>query len=180
MYNNPYFTNYSNAYNPQQTKDRIDSQIAQLQQMKDQIPSTPIQPQMPTNLTQNFQIAPNNQSGIKYANNIEEVSKELVFVDTPFFTKDLSMLWIKNAKGEIKSYELTEIIAKDEKDLLIDSLMAQINELKGMIKNEQHTTNDDEQFSKPSTSKNNGAVGTTTKENKPSSISGVPTSKKKQ
>lgn len=41
-------------YNPQITKDRIDQQIAQLQQMKEQI----VQPMQPTSLTQNFQLAP--------------------------------------------------------------------------------------------------------------------------
>ena len=49
---------YNPYFNSQQTKDRIDNQILQLQQMKEQLSQQPI-PQ-PTNLTQNFQIAPNN------------------------------------------------------------------------------------------------------------------------
>ena len=114
-------------YNPQQTKDRIDNQILQLQQMKEQL-AQPV-PQ-PTNLTQNFQIAPNNNGGMRYANSIDEVNKETVFVDTPFFSKDLSTLWIKNMNGEVKAYTLAEIIIKDEKDLQIEFLQAQIEELK--------------------------------------------------
>ena len=131
MYN-PYFNNQ----NRQQTADRIDSQIMQLQQMKDQIMQQPVAPQ-PTNLTQNFQIAPNNGSGMKYANSIDEVNKEIVYVDTPFFSKDMSTLWLKTAKGEVKAYTLAEVIIKDEKDMQIEFLQAQIEELKkGMIRNE--------------------------------------------
>ena len=55
--------------------------------------------------------------------------------ETPFFSKDLSVVWIKNTKGEIKSYELTEIIPQDDKDLLITSLQMQIEELRKEIKN---------------------------------------------
>ena len=121
MYNNPYFNNY----NPQATVDRINSQIAELERQKSQIPQPPMQP-----ITQNFQIAPNNNSVIRYANNIDEVQKDFVIGDTPYFSKDMSVLWVKNTKGEIKSYEINEIKQKDEKDMLIDALMMQIDDLK--------------------------------------------------
>ena len=132
MFNNPYLS----TYNPQVSIDRINNQIAELEKMKSQIPQAPISQNQPA-INQTFQLAPNNQSsGMKYVNSMDDVSKELVFGDTPFFSKDLSVLWIKNAKGEIKSYELKEIIQKDEKDLQIEFLMAQIKELKeGMTLN---------------------------------------------
>ena len=120
MFNNPY-------YNPQASLDRINNQIAELEKMKQQIPQ---QLQQPTNLTQNFQIAPQTQTGIRYANSIDEVKKEMIISDTPFFSKDMSVLWIKNIKGEIKAYTLAEIIEKDEKDIQIEFLQAQIEELK--------------------------------------------------
>ena len=120
MFNNPY-------YNPQASLDRINNQIAELEKMKQQIPQ---QLQQPTNLTQNFQIAPQTQNGIRYANSIDEVKKEIIISDTPFFSKDMSVLWIKNIKGEIKAYTLAEIVEKDEKDLQIEFLQAQIEELK--------------------------------------------------
>lgn len=120
MFNNPY-------YNPQASLDRINNQIAELEKMKQQIPQ---QLQQPTNLTQNFQIAPQTQIGIRYANSIDEVKKEMIISDTPFFSKDMSVLWIKNIKGEIKAYTLAEIVEKDEKDLQIEFLQAQIEELK--------------------------------------------------
>lgn len=120
MFNNPY-------YNPQASLDRINNQIAELEKMKQQIPQ---QLQQPTNLTQNFQIAPQTQNGIRYANSIDDVKKEMIISDTPFFSKDMSVLWIKNIKGEIKAYTLAEIVEKDEKDLQIEFLQAQIEELK--------------------------------------------------
>lgn len=122
---------FNSPYNPQITRDRIDNQIAQLQQMKDQLPSI----QQPTNLTQNFQLTPNAVNGIKYVNNIDEVNKEVVMSDTPFFSRDMSVVWIKNMNNEIKAYSLEEIVQKDEKDLMIESLQMQINEMKGIINN---------------------------------------------
>ena len=127
---------YSNLYNPQASLDRINSQIAELEKMKQQIPQQPQIPQA-TNLTQNFQLAPTNKDVIKYATSIEDVQRDIVVGDTPYFSNDMSIVWIKNTKGEIKTYELTEIIPKDNKDLQIEYLQAQIEELKkGMIHNE--------------------------------------------
>ena len=137
MYNNPYIS----GYNPQLSLDRINNQIAELEKMKTQM-QQPIQ--TPTSLTQNFQIAPTNREVIKYANNVDEVNKDLVIGDTPYFSKDMSVVWIKNTKGEIKTYELKEIIPKDDKDLKIELLMAEINELKKGIKYESSNADVDE------------------------------------
>lgn len=123
---NPYI------YNPQANIERINTQIAELEKMKAQLPTATMQQP----ITQNFQIAPNNNAVIRYANNIEEVQKDFVVGDTPFFSKDMSVVWVKNTKGEIKSYELTEIVQKDEKDMQIEFLQAQIEELKKERKNE--------------------------------------------
>ena len=127
MYNNPYVS----AYNTQSNIERINNQMAELQKIKEQLQ----QPIQPTNLTQNFQLAPTNRDVIKYATSIEEVQKEMVIGDAPYFSKDMSVVWIKNTKGEIKTYELKEIIPKDDKDIQIELLQAQINEMKGMIEN---------------------------------------------
>ena len=128
MYNNPYVN-----YNPQANIDRINSQINELEKIRSQLQ----QPVQPTNLTQNFQIAPTNREVIRYASSMEEVQRDMVVGDTPYFSKDMSVVWIKNTKGEIKTYELNEIVAKDDKDLKIEYLQAQIEELKrGMRKHE--------------------------------------------
>ena len=136
MYNNPYVIN---GYNSQSNVDRINNQIAELEKIKQQM-----QQPIPTNLTQNFQIAPTNHEAIRYANSMEEVTKYMVIGDTPFFSKDMSIVWIKNAKGEIKTYELNEIVAKDDKDIKIEFLMAQIEELKKGMKNNEHNASVDE------------------------------------
>ncbi len=139
MYNNPYMQNY----NAQVNIDRINAQMAELEKMKQQI-QQPVQPPMPTNLTQNFQISPTNRDVIKYANSMEEVQRDMVIGDTPYFSKDMSVVWIKNTKGEIKTYELNEIVPKDDKDLKIEYLQAQIEELKkGMKKNESKSNVDE-------------------------------------
>lgn len=124
MYNNPY------TYNQQASIERINSQIAELEKMKNQM-SAQTQPA----INQTFQLAPTRHDNMRYAVSIEEVNKEAVMTDTPFFSKDLSVMWLKNSKGEIKSYELKEIVQKDDKDLMIESLQMQINEMKGMIEN---------------------------------------------
>lgn len=112
--------------------DRINNQIAELEKMRAQL-NQPVNP--PTNLTQNFQLAP-QRDVIKYANSMDEVQRDLVLGDTPYFAKDMSVVWVKNTKGDIKTYELTEIIPKDEKDLKIEYLQAQIEELKGRMESE--------------------------------------------
>ena len=127
MYNNPYI---SNNYNPQPTLDRINAQMAELENMKQQLSQRQSQQPTPTNLTQNFQLAPTNQGLLRYANSIEDVKRDMVIGDTPYFSKDMSVLWVKNNKNEIKTYELREIIPKDEKDLQIEYLQAQIEELR--------------------------------------------------
>ena len=127
MYNNPYVS----AYNPQSNIDRINKQMEELQKRKDQL-QQPVQP-TPTNLTQNFQIAPTNREVIRYAGSIDEVQRDMVIGDTPYFSKDMSVVWIKNTKGEIKTYELNEIVPLDEKDMQIQYLQEQIEELKGKI-----------------------------------------------
>jgi hypothetical protein len=129
MFNNPYLQ--------QQNMDRINDQIKQLENIRNQMQ----QPMQPTNLTQNFQLAPNKEM-MRFANSLEDVQKEAVYVNTPFFSKDMSILWVKNISGDTKTYELKEIIKKDEKDLQIEFLQAQIEDLKKGMK-ENAKSNDD-------------------------------------
>lgn len=153
-----------NTYTPQVSLDRINTQIAELEKMRNQM-QQPIQ--TPTNLTQNFQLAPTNRDVIKYANSIDEVQRDMVIGETPYFSKDMSIVWVKNTKGDIKTYELTEIIPKDDKDLKIEYLQAQIEELKkGMIKDECKSTIDD-------------TIAEPIEDEKPASISTISRPKKK-
>lgn len=107
-------------YNPQANIDRINAQIGELEKLKAQIPN--IQP-----ITQNFQFGA--QNALKHANCIEDVEKEYVIGDTPFFSNDLSVLWIKNQNG-IRTFEIKEIVQKDEKDIQIEYLQSQIDEMR--------------------------------------------------
>ncbi len=126
-----------NLYNPQLSIDRINSQIAELEKLKSQIP---LQSHNTPSINQTFQLASNSVDVMRYADSIDDVNKQLIISDTPFFSKDMSILWVKNIKGDVKTYELNEIVHKDEKDLKIDYLMAQIEELKKGIANNERTT----------------------------------------
>ncbi len=137
---------YNPYYNSQISLDKIDNQIKELENMRSQLQ----RPQQPS-INQTFQLAPStNQVGVRTAENIDEVKKELVFGDTVFINKAYSSLWFKNVQGEVKTYAMTEVVEKDEKDLVIENLQKQIDELKGMMTNEQYdssnvireTTND--------------------------------------
>lgn len=174
MYNNPYMMNYNPNIGQQGLNERIDTEIAKLQQMKEQMKNNNQQPA----INQTFQLAPTNNHTMKYANTIEDVNRENVYFDTPFFSKDMSVLWIKNAKGDIKTYELNEIVPQDEKDIQIELLQAQINELKGMIKNEQPNTNVDAKQNATNTSTNDYKDGTTIETSKSTSVQKISRSKK--
>lgn len=122
MYNNPYI-----QYNPQTEIDVLNARIGEMEKAKAKLQQQ--QATLPA-INQTFQLSPTGSGSIKYVNSIEDVKKEIIFGDTPFFSKDMSIMWIKNMKGDIKSFELKEIVEKDEKDMLIDALMLQIEDLK--------------------------------------------------
>lgn len=181
LYGRGYMNAYPNNYYQQSMYEQIDNQIAQLNTMKEQMKNNATQGQhQQPSINQTFQLAPNGAGGIKYVNSIDEVNKETVFVDTPFFSKDLSVLWIKNSSGDIKAYELNEIVKKDEKDLQIEFLTAKVNELEGMITNEQPITNVINEQDTTSSTGDDKTIGTESKSTKSSSISKVSRSKKEQ
>lgn len=150
---------YNSLYqlSPQANIDRINNQIAELEKMKSQIPQQPMQH---PSINQTFQLAPNANYTMRFANTVDEVNKEIVTADTPFFSKDMSILWIKNNKNEIKTYELKEIIPLDSKDIKIQYLEAQIEELKkGMLNNESNA-NVNEQVTNANESTKSSTVST--------------------
>ncbi len=173
MYPRQYIPNYN--INQQSMGEQIDYQINQLQQMKEQMKNNMQTPA----INQTFQLAPTSHNGMKYANTIDDVSKEQVFFDTPFFSKDMSIVWIKNSKGDIKSYELEEIIPKDEKDLQIELLQAQIDELKGKIENDANVRNVNEKQNATDTTTDDESVRTTVKKNESTSIQKISRGKEK-
>jgi len=124
----------------QQMKDKIESQIKQYQQNS----------QQPVPITQNFQIAPqNNVNGLesKYAESIDDVKNTFVMKIGVFVNKDYSTLWIKDYTGNIRTFKTEEIIEMDEKDKEIYALKKEIEEMKGMITNANSNNRDvDEQI----------------------------------
>lgn len=147
MYGNPY-NNQMYMQDLQGLRDRIDRQMQMANQNQPQ--TTPI--------TQNFQLAPTQNNGIKYVSSIEDVKKELVFADTLFVNKEYTLLWVKNTSGEVKTYELREMIVKDEKDLKIEELEAKIDKLIKEKENEQYVNENDAgstSSKKPSNGKSN-------------------------
>lgn len=84
-------------------------------------------PQQP--ITQNFQLSPTH-AGMRFVNSIDDVRKDLVYFETPYFSRDMSVMWIKNVRGEIIPYEIKRIVIKDEKDMQMEKMQKEIEELK--------------------------------------------------
>lgn len=122
----------------QNMRDKIDMQMRQLQQpMPNQNQQTPA-------INQTFQLSnpqqSNNDFDGKYVTNAEDVKNTLTLKNTLFVNKEMTILWLKDAAGNIKSYSLSEIIELDEKDKKILELQKQIEELKGVVINAKSDT----------------------------------------
>ena len=132
------YPNMNNMFNSQNSIDKINTQLAELERMKQQL-----QQAMQPSINQTFQLAPQN-SPLKVVDKIEDVEKELAITDTAFVNKDYSILWIKNNKGEIRTFNIEEVKPKDEKDALIEKLQSQVyqlnSKLEEMNNNEEHAS----------------------------------------
>lgn len=125
----------------QNMRDRIDRQLAQMQQPMQ------MQSQQPTPITQNFQLAPNNSNKSDldgfFVRNVDDVKNKLVFNDSIFVDNDFKMLWKKDVAGNIKAFTLQEVVELDEKDKQILSLQKQIEEMRELITNGKSNNADD-------------------------------------
>lgn len=116
----------------QSLKNIINQANGQLQQLQNQ----PQMPMQQPQIHQNFQLAPNlNTSELesKYANTIEEVKNTFVIKTGIFVNKDFSVLWLKNINGEIRTFSLNEIVEKDVKDIEIEKLKYELDNMKKLI-----------------------------------------------
>lgn len=128
-----------NPYNPnyimqewQNMKDKIDRNMQNYQQVQNQF----MQPQQQAPITQNFQIAPQtNPSELQsaYVNNIDEVKNIFMTKNGIFVNKELTSAWFKDTEGKIKTYSLIEVIEKDEKDVEIERLKDEINQMRTLL-----------------------------------------------
>ena len=89
----------------------------------------------PTILNQTIQAGP-QASGVRYAESIDDVKREMIFLDTLFVNRAFTNMWYKKPNGEIKTYLLEEFIPKDEKDIRIENLENEIKKLKEQKENE--------------------------------------------
>lgn len=181
MNNNPYINPYINTYNQQpinnmQQVNNYDEYLKYLEKEKERIEKSKeqyinrFQQQQPT-LNQTIQVTPTPSQSIalKHVKGIENVNSELVMFETPFVLDDYSTLFIKNAKGEVRTFAMEEIVPKDEKDKIIEQLRLENEELKGMISNESTNETNDEQ--------GNATINKPTKTKATSNVSVLRTSK---
>lgn len=147
MYNyNPY-SQFNNQYNPytstnnylnelQQMREKIDKQIQQAQQPQQQIQPMNPQPQVPQ-INQSFQLAPttntNSELESRYAENIDEVRNTFVMKTGIFAKKDYSIIWVKDVSGNITTFKTEEVKELDEKDLQIQSLQKELENMKFLM-----------------------------------------------
>lgn len=143
----PYYPNnqlyMQNMQDLQNMREKIDRQMQQMQQLNQN--QMQQQPQIPQ-VNQTFQLAPNptnNELESKYANNIDEVKGIFVMKTGVFLNKELNTLWIKNTNGDIRTFELSEIIDIDPKDKEIAILKQELEKMKEMISNESNGNNTD-------------------------------------
>ena len=154
---NPFMNNQFYMNELQSMREKIDSQMRNLQQ-QNQIP----QPLAQQPITQNFQIAPQSNSNeleAKYAENIDVVKNTFVMKTSIFITKDFKNIWIKDTDGNIRTFNTEEIKELDERDKEILSLKQEIKQLKEEVSNanESINANANEQItiSKPTRISNN-------------------------
>ena len=50
-----------------------------------------------------------------------------------FVTKDFSTLFVKDVSGNIRTFKTEEVIEKDEKDMQIQALQEELNNMKAMM-----------------------------------------------
>lgn len=144
MYNyNPYNSQFNQQYNSyaqnnylnelQQMRERLDKQIQQAQQPQQQIQP---QTQVPQ-IHQNFQLAPqqNNNSELesRYAENIDEVKNTFVMKTAIFVSKDFSTMYVKDVSGNIRTFKTEEVFEIDEKDIQIQNLQRELEEMKSLM-----------------------------------------------
>ena len=161
--NNQYYM--QNMQDLQNMREKIDRQMQQMQQLNQN--QMQQQPQIPQ-VNQTFQLAPNptnNELESKYVNNIDEVKGIFVMKTGVFLNKELNTLWIKNTNGDIRTFELNEIIPQDPKDIEINNLKKELQRMREMINYGNESDVDNSDFNEPNESKATTKLSSRTKSN---------------
>ena len=149
----------------QNMREKIDRQMQQMQQLNQN--QMQQQPQIPQ-VNQTFQLAPNpsnNELESKYVNNIDEVKGIFVMKTGVFLNKELNTLWIKNTNGDIRTFELNEIIPQDPKDVEINNLKQELQKMREMINYDNKSDVDNTDYDESNESKNAKKLSSRTKSN---------------
>ena len=164
----PYYPNnqiyMQNMQDLQNMREKIDRQMQQMQQLN----QNQMQQQQPVPITQNFQLAPNptnNELESKYANNIDEVRNTFVMKTGVFVNKDFTSMWVKTTDGNIKTYELNEVIQQDPKDIEINNLKKELQKMREMINYDNKSDVDNTDYDESNESKNAKKLSSRTKSN---------------
>lgn len=124
----------------QNMRDRIDNQMRSIQQNQMQQPPVQ-QPQ----IHQSFQLVPQSNSSeiqAKYVSDINEVKNTFVMNLGLFINKEMNSLWLKNINGDIRTFELIEKVEKDPKDIEIEKLKIELENMKASINNNSNNNID--------------------------------------
>lgn len=118
----------------QNMREKIDRQMQQVQQMnQNQMQHQPVpQPQ----IHQSFQLAPQSSFSeiqAKYVSDINDVKNTFVMSLGMFLNKEMTTLWLKNINGEIRTFSLNEIIEQDPKDIEINNLKQELENMKLLV-----------------------------------------------
>ena len=164
----PYYPNnqlyMQNMQDLQNMREKIDRQMQQMQQLN----QNQMQQQQPVPITQNFQLAPNptnNELESKYANNIDEVRNTFVMKTGVFVNKDFTSMWVKTTDGNIKTYELNEVIQQDPKDVEINNLKQELQKMREMINYDNKSNVNNSDNDEPNESKNATKLSNRSKSN---------------
>ena len=158
----PYYPNnqiyMQNMQDLQNMREKIDRQMQQMQQLNQ---NQMQQQQQPVPITQNFQLAPNptnNELESKYANNIDEVRNTFVMKTGVFVNKDFTSMWVKTTDGNIKTYELNEVIQQDPKDVEINNLKLELQKMREMINYDNKSDVDNTDYDESNESKKSARI----------------------
>ena len=133
--NNQYYM--QNMQDLQNMKERIDKQMQQMQQFnQNQVQNQQPIPQPQPQIHQSFQLAPQNSFSeiqAKYVSDINDVKNTFVMSLGMFLNKEMTTLWLKNINGEIRTFSLNEIIEQDPKDIEINNLKQELENMKLLV-----------------------------------------------
>lgn len=135
----PYYPNnqfyMQNMQDLQNMREKIDRQMQQMQQLN----QNQMQQQQPVpqpQIHQSFQLAPQSSFSeiqAKYVSDINDVKNTFVMSLGMFLNKEMTTLWLKNINGEIRTFSLNEIIEQDPKDIEINNLKQELENMKSLI-----------------------------------------------